>query len=577
MSSDQADHDPFRDPTIPSLAQALDTFRTLPEETSSRKARVRTAARTFGRLVGKELAKIPAQPNYVMREFARFKKQPIKLDPKSIANCKSEIRYLLEKCGTPTGRSRFRDLLPEWEALRDEIEGRAEPDQLGEKPLFWKVSRLAAFSSGLGVLPTEVNDELIQRYRDALDASGEVADTDAKVRDAIRAWNKISSGSGPPLPALFLAPRHVPRWTIEPIRFSQGFQDSVDEWLADMSHVDPDAEEGRTRALRQTSINSYRHSAFKAASGLVFSGRAIETVTSLACLVEIDAFKAIMKELRERQGDKTSTALHGLGMVLVGIARNWEKLGDAYLARLSRLCANHKPEDCPTKSQTRLDAFEDEKLLSQLLHLPKVLLEEAAEKKTSPRTAQTLAEVAVALETEWHAPFRVKNLATLQMHKNIQPINVRGQPRWLIRLPRAETKNWTPLVFEIPTESLRLIESAFKFYEQPDGYLFPGPGGGHKTSAWLSRQIKQVVEKRLGVPFHTHMMRGLVATLLVKESGGLEHARAALGDSTDRVVRKNYTANAEIHLIRNAQETIRRTRIRTAPMVPSSHEPKKAA
>ena len=579
MSADQPARDPFRDPSIPSLAQALENFLALPNATPSRKARARTAVATLGRLMGKEAAKIPAQPNFVMHEFARLKKLPTKLDSKTVANCKSEIRYLLEKCGTPTGRSRFRSLLPEWVALRERLEREATADKLGTKPLFWKISRFAAFCSGKGVPPSAVTDEVLNEFRAALEASDEVIDPDAKVREAIRAWNTIAAGSSPALPGLFLAPKVIPRWTIEPTQFPQSFQYDAEQWLTEMQTVDPDDEEGRTRALRPDTINAYRHLAFKAASALVFSGRPIETVTSLKCLVEIDAFKALIKMLRDRQGGKLTTGLYGLAMALCSIARNKEKLRPEHLARLERLCANHKPEDAPTKSHIRLEAFEDEELLAKHLHMPEMLLEEAAKKKTSRRTAKALAQVAVAIEVEWQSPFRMKNLAILQLHKNIQLITVGGQPRWLIRLPASETKNHKQLVFELPTESVRRIERAFKFYDQPNGYLFPGANGSHKTKGCLSRQIKITVEKRLGVPFHPHMMRGLVATLQLKEreSGGFEHARAMLGDESDRVIRKSYTANAEIHLIRKAQDTIKRARIRTAPIVPTSGKAKKAA
>jgi integrase len=580
MSTEQADHDPFCDPSMPSLAQALEEFVARPDETSSRKARARTAVGTFARLAGKEPAKIPAQPNYVMHQFARFKRQPTKLEAKSIANCKSEIRYLLERCGTPTGRSRFRSPTPAWAAIRDRLAEQAGSDEkVGPNALFWKASRFVAFCSGLGISPAEVTDEVLEKFRHALKDSGEVINPDAKARETIRAWNTIADMSEPRLPTLYLAPHVRPRWTIPLKDFPQAFLDDEERWSAEAREVDPDAEEGRTRALRPDTIDAYRHQVFKAASALVFSGRPIESVTSLGCLVEIDAFKALMKVLRERQGGKRTTALYGLAMLLTAIARTKEKLPADHVARLTRLSANYKPEDARTKSHTRLEAFDDEKLLGKHLHLPKTLLEEAGSKKTSTRAAKMLAQVAVALEVEWQSPLRIKNLAILQLHENIQPVTVHGQTRWLVRLSASEVKNNKLLVFELPTESVRLIERAFKFYDQPNGYLFPGAGESHKTKGCLSRQIKDTVEKHLGVPFHTHMMRGLVATTLLKEqkSGGLEHVRAALGDNSDRVIRKSYTATAEVHLIRKAQETIKRVRIRTAPLVPARGKSKKAA
>ncbi|HEX3994357.1 MAG TPA: hypothetical protein VHX39_24555, partial [Acetobacteraceae bacterium] len=251
MNTDQLDQDPFRDPNIPSLAQALENFAARPDETPSRKMRARGAVAMFGRLRGKRPDKIPAQPNFVIHEFARLRTRPTNLHPKSIANCKAEIRYLLEKCGTATGRSRFRPLSPDWAALREQLTHKEGSDEkFKSKALFWKISRFAAFCSAKGVPPSAVTDAVLNEFRDALQASAEVIRPEAKVREAIRAWNTIAGNSSPALPTLFLAPTVVRRWTIAPADFPQEFQNDVEQWSIEMREVDPDAEEGRTRALR---------------------------------------------------------------------------------------------------------------------------------------------------------------------------------------------------------------------------------------------------------------------------------------------------------------------------------------
>lgn len=291
-------------------------------------------------------------------------------------------------------------------------------------------------------------------------------------------------------------------------------------------------------------------------------------------LLDMDAFKALLRNLRERQGGKPTSSLLGLAMTLKSIARTKENLGADHVARMARICANYQIDGHIAKSHKRLQAFDDETLLARLLHLPEALLTEAA--KSTPRGAKTLAQVAVALEIEWQAPFRLKNLGSLQLGGNIQPVTVHGQRRWLVRFGGDETKNHKSLCFELPAESVLFIERALRFYEHANGYLFPGMKDLHKNLGCLSNQVKMVVEKRLGVPFHMHMMRGLVATLQVKEreGGGFEHARALLGDSTDRIVRKHYTGTAEMHLIRRAQGTIKKSRIRTSPIVRPSRTQK---
>jgi integrase len=157
----------------------------------------------------------------------------------------------------------------------------------------------------------------------------------------------------------------------------------------------------------------------------------------------------------------------------------------------------------------------------------------------------------------------------LKLNENIQEITVKGQKRWLVHFDRDETKNHALLVFELPAENVRRIEHAMKFYEQRDGWLFPGIKGSHKEISLLANQIKAEVEHRLGVPFNVHLFRSLVATMQVKENAnGFEMARTMLGDRSDRVVRASYTATAERRLISDAQTTIQKVRIRTAPLAP---------
>lgn len=569
MSNESNGYGPFRDPSIPNLAEALRQFEGLSDESDSRKVRVRAAVAMFGRLMKKPITEIPAQPNFVMHEFTRIKKRPVGLTAKSLANCKSEMRYLMEKCGKATRRSRFRPLSAEWAALRDGLE---------EESMYWKLSRFAAFCSGIGKTPLQVGDSLVGRFREALVASGDVDRPEQKVRDAIRAWNAIAAQPSHTLPTLNLPPRVIPRWTIEPNQFPVSFQEDVSQWLSSLAHVDPEAEDGPIRALRPDSLKSYRHLVFKAATALVHSGRPIESIVSLRCVVEIDSFSALLRYLRERQGGTPTSALLGRAVVLKSIARKRMKLDEHHLRRMTRICENYVIEEHETRTHERLMEFEDESLLAKMLHLPEALLEEAADSKLSAKTAKVLAQVAIAIEIEWQTPFRLKNLNALRLGENIQSVTVGGQPRWIVRFSAEETKNHKKLVRELPTESVKFIQRAMALYTQDNGYLFPGSKGGHKDRTLLGRQIKEVVENRLGVPFHAHMMRGLVATMQVKEhDGGFEHARASLGDSDDRVIRRHYTSTAEQHLVRKAQTTIQTVRLRTASLAQPQAKSKKVA
>src|SRR5690242_11530623 len=461
-------HNPFHDPTMPSLADALSRFESMPDETLSRKARVRSAVATIGRLLHKPPAEISAQPTFLKQWFRQLKHRPTGLTPKSLANCKTEVRYLVRKvCGRGT-RSNFRPLAPEWVQLRDLI---------ADQPTCWKLTRLMAFCSSVGIPPDEMDDGAIEQFRLAVQDSGEVEKPERILRTTIQAWNHLAA-TLPHWPqiTLSLPPVRINRWTIDPQGFPASFRQDVDQWQDGLSKVDPEAEEGRIRPLRPASLALHRHQVFKAASALVFPGTPIEMVTSLACLVEFEAFKKILAHLRERQGGQPTTALLGLARTLKAIAKHKEQMSEQHVQRMARICANYarQLEGHVSKSRTRLQSFEDERLLAALLHMPERLIEEARRPGTSPKKAQLLAQTAVAIEIEWHAPLRLANLAALKLQQNIQAITIKGEVRWIIRFDRHETKNRSLLVYELPADAVRRIQQAFRFYEQTNGWVFPG-------------------------------------------------------------------------------------------------------
>src|SRR6202166_1406338 len=239
----------------------------------------------------------------------------------------------------------------------------------------------------------------------------------------------------------------------------------------------------------------------------------------------MDAFKTILKYLRERGGGQPTTALHGLAITLRGIARHYAGLGDKHVERMGRICANYDlgEERFHTKSRDRLKNFLDDRMLGALFHLTDRLLDEAAHPRTSRSKARILAQVAVLIEIGLHAPLRLSNLVALNLQENIQIVTVKGETRWILRFDRAETKNRSLLTYELPAAAVKRIECAFGFYEPTNGWLFPGPKGAHKLAVTLAIQVKHVVEPRLGVPFNIHLLRGVVATLLVRENdNGME-------------------------------------------------------
>ena len=205
-----------------------------------------------------------------------------------------------------------------------------------------------------------------------------------------------------------------------------------------------------------------------------------------------------------------------------------------------------------------------------LLHLPQLLLSEAESDRTRPRYARVLAQVAIAIEIELFTVLRLKNLTHLDLERTFKSSSRKARRLWIIRIYRDDTKNRSVPTCPLPPQSVALIERALRLYRQPNVNLFPGLRGNSKGAGCLSGQIKRTVESRLGVTFNVHLFRGLGAVLHLKENpNGFESVRAFLGDRDDQVIRRSYTGFAERHLIAAAQNTILKSRARTAPARPT--------
>jgi integrase len=559
-----ASNNNFLDPGKPNLQNALDRALREGAIPVNRVAGVRAAVAAFARLMQRSADQLPAHQGFVIQQTRRLRRAPTGLSPKTLSNTRSNLLYLVN---TACGRG-ARSALPlaeNWAQFRA---------ALGHGPAWWSLSRLGGFSSRRNVAPAAVRDSHIDAFAAALRRSGEVADPVGDVRRAIRVWNKVAAA----YPALRLQSLTLPdqqrkRWTLPETAFPQSFGADVEAWFQRVTSDDPFSSR-RHRPLRPSTIRTRKHQLYKAASALVLSGHQIEMIRSLADLVTIKAFQALLRYLLARQGRKPTEALHGLAGGLLAIARHHVGVDKETEVRLATIVKNLDvgANGFRSKTRTRLKAFEDDRPVAVLLHLPARLLAEAKAARSIRRRKQ-LAEMAAAIEILIIAPMRIGNLTSIRLGVSLRRVTLGRKKRWLISIPADQVKNHTELTYELPNDSHNLIEKAFALYDQPDGWVFPGRTHGPKAASLLSGQIKRIVESRAGVAFHTHMFRALAGYLHLRENpNGFEGVRALLGNRDDYVVRNNYAFLAERSLIANAQASISRTRARLA--APSKDERK---
>jgi len=170
-----------------------------------------------------------------------------------------------------------------------------------------------------------------------------------------------------------------------------------------------DASLGSRRALRfERATRACRR---PIAAQCLFSGQPVEAVRTLADLVSVQAFQALLRYLLERQNRKSTEALHGLAGALLAVGRHHVGVDKETETRLAKIVENLDVDAIGfrSKTRTRLMAFEDDRRVSALLHLPARLFAEAKAARSGRRRKQ-LCEMAIAIEILTFAPIRVGNL-----------------------------------------------------------------------------------------------------------------------------------------------------------------------
>ena len=427
-----APKDEFHDPGQPDLQGALDKAIRDGAIPVARIPRVRAAVAAFARLMRRPATELPAHQGFVIQQMRRLRRKPTGLSAKTLSNTRSELVYLVKALLRRGSRSVI-SRTDEWERFRTALE---------RGPAWWSLSRFAGFSSRQNVAPSHVNDAHVGRFSKALQHSGEVENPLGHTRRIIRVWNKLAVDHPDlKIAPLTLTPQQRNRWTLLETAFPESFHADVTKWFERLTSDDPFSSRPQ-RALRPSTIRTRRHQIFKAASALVLSGHPIEAVRSLADLVTVEAFQALLRYLLKRQGDKSTEALHGLAAGLLAIARHHVEVDKTTEARLTTIVKNLDVDvtGFRSKTRTRLAAFEDDRYVAALLHLPARIFAETKIAR-SPRRRKQLAELAIATEILTFAPMRVGNLVALRLGVTMQRVALNRERRWLITVAAEKVKS----------------------------------------------------------------------------------------------------------------------------------------
>ncbi len=517
-------------PTLDDVVAAVLASSTIKKH---RRDDLASSVRTIGRILGQPLNRIPGDPQWLREPLQRVNLARAGISRGRFCNVQTDLKAALELSGIATERRRrMVPFSPAWEHLIR---------QLPPGPLHWNLARFARFCSGEGIAPEQVDDEVIARFRVALEVESIVKDPQQMVRTTIHRWND-AVGAIPGFPDNRLTPPPSIRqwWTLPVSAFQEGFQQDLSAYMEHLRGTDPLALDAIPRPLREVTVRHRAYQLRALGSAAVRAGRPTDKLTSLGSLLEQDTLVAAFRWLLGRGDGKPTGAIAGMAGALKAVARHWVKVTPTELESLNRILArlSFHYHGMTQKNRDQMRQFHDERNLAKLLRLPRVLLLEAARAPYPARAVALKVQLAVAILILLFTSIRISNLAGIRLGRNLvwSRSDRRGTPSLVFE--ESETKNGIVFEAPLPPEVARPLRDYLDRWHPllagPDScWLFPGEQGRPKGRSLFSMQIKRIIFERTGIEMTPHTFRRLSTDIVLDELPGAYGLAARINGHRD--------------------------------------------
>jgi integrase len=500
---------------------------------------------------------IPANPEVLRRGLSLLTPAAANMTPSRFRNVRALLTQALELSGARVVRRRRHEALaPAWLDLVTRVTDRYERARL---------SRFLSYASANGIEPEKVDDRTVADFAENLKRNSLLDRQTQIVRDLCLAWNRCGSGIEGWPAARLSVPNRRRDYALPGEAYPESFVGDVNAYLAHLANDNLFAETGR-RPAAPTTLRDVRLRLFQMAAALVHSGRAPDTIRSLADLVTPEAMKAALTFFWGRNGNRKSGQIHNFALTGIKIAKHWIKAPPEQIEalRVIRRQVDPKSSGMTARTRARLRQFDDPENLHRLIGLPEVILR-ALPQTRPPSYAEAIGlQSSLAISILQVAPMRMKNLASLHLGRHF----VRTRPGGArhIVIPAEEVKNQAPLTFEVSDTLGELLDVYLArcrpmLAENPDGYLFPARKGGAKTPGQFAEQIKRAILRGTGIDLNAHAFRHLAAMLFLRANPGeYETTRLILGHKSLSTTVRAYCGLEQADALRRFDALIDRHR-----------------
>lgn len=509
-----ASPDPASFLSLGELRQRIQADETLPP---GRRRDMASAVASLAKALGRPPELIVADPRTLRPQLAKLTPAMVGHRPGRWRNILSLVTAALAHAGIVAVQGRIRDMPSEdWLAVLRLLEPGAQRH--------FHLWRLARYATGIGVVPAEIDDALLARYQQDLEARSLVSEPARAARDAARYWN-MAAAAHPGWPQQRLTvPDNRTTYAVPWEAFPASLRQEVEAWGEWLGTADPFLERD-FEPLRPASVAGRLRQVRLYLAALVHQGVDPAELNNLAAAVTPARAERGLRFFWERSGRQRSHhAYHMAGLVLM-LARHQAKLPAPAIERLRAMADKLRPvaEGLTGRNIARLRQLEDPRRLEALLALPSELLDKV--RRAGPPSIQLARQLqtAVAVEILIHVPMRLRNLQHLRLGVHL----LRGTGAAMsLSVAGEEIKNGVPIEVRLPDEAGRLLGLYLDRYRPllaQDGgdWLFPGARPGTpKTADGLRSQIQKAIADRCGLAFHPHLFRHLAAWLILRQNPG---------------------------------------------------------
>lgn len=524
---------------IATLQDVAERIASHPDLANTRKRDLRSAVVSYGKLLDKTAADIDLDLAEIRRTLDRMVPAQAKVSRKRWANLRSDLAAAIAASGLqPMLNTSAIRLDRDWVGLLNAARDKAISNGL---------SRLARWASYRQLPPTAIDSRTLDRFFQELEAGTLARNLGLLRRSVAKTWNKLArllSNRG--LQMVEVGSRTVSKrlpWSDLPVSLRR----EADDYLRWCSVPDPLADNARSRRLAKTTLRLRRDYIHLAACAACMSGISVSQLTSLACLVEPETLRTILRTEWERQGRTITPYLRDLASGLILMAAEWVKVSAEQLDALKKVRAKlgTSPSGLTKKNRALLRLFEDERLKTDLIQMPDKLWRTARRNVKASRGWFIDMQNSLAIDVLLHVPMRIENLTGLKFDEQLQWPQGPKKPA-LVIVPADETKNQVLLEFELPTVladrfyALR-NETAPAVIGQRPNNVFVTMKGKPRTVATMRVAIQRTLRRHLGIHMTPHQFRHVAAKFQLDENpGNFELVRQLLGQKALRTTTRFY-------------------------------------